>query len=601
MELNLENNTILKKLAPEDHKKLKEVMKKLSDVKYAFDQSSIVAITDNRGKITYVNDQFCKQSKFTRNELIGKNHQIINSGYHKQNFFKNMWATIGTGKVWRGEVKNRAKYGSYYWVDTTIVPFLNEKGVPYQYVSIRNDITLKKKIEEERVKSEKMIYRLAYYDTLTDLPNRRLFMDYVTKELQDVERRDSQMGVIFLDIDRLKNINESCGHEIGDLILMEIPHRINQCLHESDVLSRFGGDEFTILLKNASDKSEIERTVNQIIESLQKTVILGERTFRISCSMGIALSPSHGLDSDNLLKRAAIALNSLKERGGNGYLFFDEDMERRSLERVHFENALRDSIQLEEFSIHYQPKIDLFSGRIVGIEALIRWRHPELGLISPAKFIPVAEETGLIIPLGEWILRRACEQNKEWQRKGFPPIRVAVNLSVQQLNQPNLVEKIKQILLDTQLDSKWLELEITESVFADIDNIAPVLQKIRELGIFISIDDFGTGYSSLSYLKRLPADILKIDASFIKDITTDRGSRAIVKAIITFGEAFNLEIIAEGVENKEQLNILVNDGCNHGQGYLYSKPLSAQEIEQYFKKMVSNNNGFGYLSHLRKM
>ncbi len=588
MELNLEKNEIIEKLTLEEKQKIKEIMKKLSDVKFAIDQSSIVVITDNRGRITYTNDQFCTISQYSREELLGQDHKIVNSGHHPREFFKNMWATIGKGNIWRGEVKNRAKDGSYYWVETTIVPFLNEKGKPYQYVSIRNDITCRKEIEAERGKTEQMIYKLAYYDTLTDLPNRRLFIDYLKKGIQDDGVHESQNGVIFLDIDRLKNINELCGHEIGDLILMEIPHRINQCLRESDVLSRFGGDEFTILVKNVSGISEVKRIAEKINESLKKTVILGERSFTISCSMGIAMSPFHGHDSDTLLKRAAIALYSLKERGGNGYLFFDEEMERRSLERIEFENALRKSIKLEEFTIDYQPKIDLITGTTVGLEALMRWNHPEMGVISPAKFIPVAEETGLIIPLGEWILRRACEQNKHWQQKGFSPLRVSVNISVQQLKQPNLVEKIKEILTETDIEPKWLELELTESIFADIDYVAPVLRRIRDLGVQISIDDFGTGYSSLSYLKRLRVDIIKIDASFIKDISTDKGSRAIVKAIITFAEAFNLEVIAEGIENQAQLQALLDEGCNQGQGYLYSKPLSAQEIEQYFKNPVEN-------------
>jgi len=583
MELNLENNPILEKLSPEDQKELKEILKKLSAVKFALDQSSIVAITDNRGRITYVNDKFCKLSKYTREELIGQDHRIVNSNYHSRAFFKDMWATIGRGKVWRGEMKNRAKDGSHYWVDTTIVPFLNEKGIPYQYVSIRNDITFRKKMEEEREKSEQMIYRLAYYDTLTDLPNRRLFTDLLTNEAQNL---GEQNAVMFLDIDKLKNINEFCGHEIGDLILMEVSHRLSQCLRESDVLSRFGGDEFTILLKNISGKSQVEQIAQQMLESLEKTVILGERTFNITCSIGIALSPYDGLGSEILLKRSAIALNTLKESGGNGFVFFDVNMEKRAMEKNLFEADLRNAIQLEEFFLEYQPKIDLFSEKVIGLEALVRWRHPQRGLISPAKFIPIAEETGLIIPLGEWILRKVCEQTKRWQQKGLPPLRVSVNLSVQQLNQLNLVDNIKQILIDTELNPRWLEIEITESIFVEIDRVSPVLEQIRNLGIKISVDDFGTGYSSLSYLKNLPVDILKIDASFIRDITYDPGSQAIVKAIITFAEAFNLEVIAEGIENREQLNVLLGQGCIQGQGYYYSKPLPVQETEEYLNKPV---------------
>ncbi|WP_077620686.1 bifunctional diguanylate cyclase/phosphodiesterase [Bacillus sinesaloumensis] len=683
---------------------INHVLKELEMMKYALDQSSIVAITDNHGRITYANEQFCKMSQYTYEELIGQDHSILNSGHHPPVFFKNMWATIGRGKTWRGELKNQAKDGSYYWVDTTIVPFLNNKGKPYQYISIRNDITTRKNIEEsliqseekyriiaenssdlisiidsdgnyeyaspshsahlgysleeiqsstifrwidehdraivrshiqdiignvqrfsqlqlrlktkrgklidveatlnpirdnsgqirhilfvtrditERKKTENMIYHLAFYDTLTDLPNRRLFMDLLYKEVKKAEKCQLKIGLISVDIDRFKYINDLCGHEIGDLILVETAQRINNHIRKEDVVSRFGGDEFTIMIKNVSSRSEIEEVAQRFLTYFRNPIIMGERSFTISCSFGIAMYPDDAEDADTLIKRSNIALNAVKESGRNDYLLFEEEMERRSLERIQFEHELRQSIHSEQFFIEYQPKIDLVTTQIVGLEALMRWRHPALGLISPSTFIPLAEETGLILPLGEWILRKACEQNKEWQNQGFEPVRVSVNLSVQQLGQPKLINLIKQILEDTKLNPKWLELEITESIFADIENVAPVLQKIKDLGIHLSIDDFGTGYSSLSYLKSLPIDILKIDASFIRDLPNDEESNAIVKAIITFAKTLNLDVIAEGIENKEQLLLLIENGCDKGQGYFYSRPLPSLEVARLFSK-----------------
>jgi diguanylate cyclase (GGDEF)-like protein/PAS domain S-box-containing protein len=550
-------------------------LEELENIKYALDQSSIVAITDKRGIITYVNDTFCKISKYSREELIGKSHRIVKSGYHSKEFFKDMWSTISSGHIWKGQVKNKAKDGTFYWVDTVIVPLPKGSNNPTSYVSIRRDIT-------EQKEAEQKIYHLAYHDPLTNLLNRRGFHECMEKAVEEAKRQQSMFATIFIDLDRFKHVNDTLGHKVGDELLETIARRMTECIGNKQVnIFRIGGDEFTVIWSGLQNAEEVEESTAKILDIFKKPFAVKGYQLVISPSIGVSIYPVHGDEVESLLRRADTAMYCAKEEGENHYKIYTKEMEREFLTRLTLEQELHRALNENGLHLHYQPKVDVHTGQTIGMEALLRWHHPEWGVIPPDKFIPVAENTGLIIPLGEWVLRTACQQNKKWQQAGYSPFVMSVNMSTLQFKQENLVQMISEILSETGLEAKWLELEITESIIMEhAKEMIEKLSKLKAMGIHVSIDDFGTGYSSFNYLKNFPIDVVKIDRSFVRELPNSEDI-AIVSAIISMAHALNLKVLAEGVETKEQWEFLRQKGCHEGQGYLFSKPLAPEDVEKF--------------------
>ena len=463
-----------------------------------------------------------------------------------------------------------------------------ELGVREQTVDlVRANETLQAEIDE-RKRTEEDLAHLARHDYLTGLANRNHFQDRLTQALARAARSDGLVAVLFLDLDRFKSISETFGHTVGDLLLKATAKRLEGCMRDTDTIARWGGDEFIFVLEGIVDIQYVTTAAKRIVAAMESPFNLDDREIFVTASIGITVYPDDGEDVETLTKNADTAVFRAKEKGRNIYQFYAPEMNAKALEHLSLENNLRRALERDEFNLYYQPRVSLASGQMVGMEVLLRWMHPELGMVPPVEFIPMAEETGLIATIGEWVLHTSCAQNRAWQQEGLPPLKMSVNLSAQQFRQKGLRDTIDRVLKDTGLEPQYLEFELTESLLMEDTKVSSTtLSDFKRMGFNISVDDFGTGYSSLGYLKRFPLDTLKIDQSFVRDITIDSDSAAIANSVIALARSLRLRVVAEGVETEEQLSMLRDQECDEIQGYLFSRPLPAQE----FKKLLQSGKG----------
>jgi diguanylate cyclase (GGDEF)-like protein/PAS domain S-box-containing protein len=465
-------------------------------------------------------------------------------------------------------------------IEDSAAPIHDRRGQVTGAVIVFHDVST------ARALSLKMSY-LAQHDSLTDLPNRILFSDRLTEAIAMAHRYRRKLAVLYLDVDRFKHINDSLGHDIGDRLLQSMAARLHACVRSSDTVSRQGGDEFVVLLSEVTHVQDAAVSAEKILHTLRTPHRIDQHDLHLTVSIGIANYPDDGTEAEVLMRNADFAMYHAKENGRNNYQFFQPEMNVRAVERQSLENGLRHAMERQEFVLHYQPKMNLQTGAIIGVEALIRWRHPQRGLVPPAQFIPVADECGFIVPIGRWVLREACRQARAWHSAGLMPTRLAVNISAVELRDKDFVAGVRSILTETGLAPHYLELELTETfLLQDSKSTAVVLQALKDLGVGLALDDFGTGYSSLSYLKRFSIDTLKIDQSFVRDMTTDADDASIVSAVISMGKSLHMRVVAEGVETREQLAFLQEQSCPEGQGYYFGRPVSAGEFTQLLGRSV---------------
>lgn len=525
------------------------------------------------GRIASVNAAFTRITGYSAEEAIGNNPSLLKSGRHAPEFYQAMWRTLADTGHWEGEVWNRRKAGQIYPEWLSIEAAFDGRGRISHYIAIFRDIS-------ERKESEDRIRNLAYFDPLTNLPNRSLLGDRIEQTLVAAQRAEETVAILFLDLDRFKYVNDSLGHHAGDQVLQLVAGVLRACLRDSDTVARHGGDEFVLILPNV-DAEGAARVAQKIIDALSAPLAVQGREVSATPSIGISLFPGDGADAESLIKNADAAMYHAKASGRANYQFFTRAMNVRAFESMALEASLRQGLARGEFFLVYQPQFSTGDGRQVGVEALLRWRHPDLGEAFPEKFVPMAEESGLIVPIGEWVLHEACRQNRAWQDAGRPALMMAVNISAVQFKHPGFIDMLRRVLESTRLEPRWLELELTESaIISEGKDPAARLREIKAMQVQLSIDDFGTGYSSLSYLKRLPIDRLKIDQSFVRDVPESRDDVAIIHSIIELGRHFGFTVIAEGVETAEQLAFLREANCDQVQGFHLGRPRRAEPTVQ---------------------
>lgn len=530
-----------------------------------------IIITDENGDTVWVNEAFEVVTGYNREEMIGKNPRILQSGIHDRAFYKQMWKEIIEKGYWQGEIWNKRKDGELYVEWLTVHAIYDSEGRIANYVAIFSDITLQKSQLEQ-------LKKMAHYDMVTGMPNRYLFTKRLEELAKTAQRYGQQLAVMFFDLDRFKFVNDTLGHHAGDLLLQKVALRVKGILQKKDMLARFGGDEFVVLLPAIANDDEAVQVANMITAALQAPFFVNGQDIYVTASLGVSFFPRDGEDSALLIRNADRAMHSAKRKGKNRFELYNQLEHGSDAIDLALENDLHKAMERGEFSLHYQPILHLHTKHIIGVEALIRWNHPKRGFISPATFIPLAEETGLIVAISQWVMEAACHQLKELQRY-YPKMKMNINLSTSCFLQHELIDNLERVISCTNIDPRYLEIELTESTL--MPNAAFAIERlvqIKKRQIKIAIDDFGTGFSSLSYLHRFPIDTLKIDKSFIRHLSSYRGEAAIVKAIIDMGRSLNVTVVAEGVETEKQYKFLKDYGCDCVQGYYISKPLPFDEL-----------------------
>jgi diguanylate cyclase (GGDEF)-like protein/PAS domain S-box-containing protein len=544
-----------------------------------FEQNSeAIMITGADYAIVSVNRAFTQITGYSEEEAIGRNPRFLASGKQNQSYYQNFYATLERTGLWRGEIWNKRKNGEIFPQWSTVSVLRDDAGNVTHYIAVFLDIT-ERKMEEERIQY------LANYDVLSGLPNRYLLNDRLDQALNLAQRHQTKLAVLFIDLDHFKNINDSLGHDIGDELLKAVAQRLKACLRRSDTIARQGGDEFIALLGDLNSEDEVTFVAEKMIESLRSEFKIGELQLSISLSIGVSIYPDDGETAVQLLRNADMAMYRAKDSGRNQFQYYEAEMNVKAVQRMQLESELRNAIAKGQLALHYQPKVNVASGAVVGMEALLRWFHPQLGAVSPAQFIPVAEESGLINEIGDWVVRQAVLQQRIWQSQGYRIVPIAVNLSARQFSQKEVVQKIIAVLREVGISPHFIQFELTESLLMEAgQNSVELLTQLSEAGFDLSLDDFGTGYSSLSRLKHLPFKSLKIDKSFVRDIATDENDEAIVSATAVLAHALEMRVIAEGVETQEQLDFIRDLMCEEYQGYLFSRPLPADEVLKYLVK-----------------
>ncbi len=537
-----------------------------------------VLITGPSGVIEYVNSAFTASTGYQAAEVIGQRPNVLKSGRHDLEFYRKLWDVINHGEVFRDVLVNKKKSGELYYEEKTITPLKNDDGTITHFISTGKDIT-------ERMQTQERLHHLAYHDLLTELPNRLLFLERLEHALTLCKGTQRRVAVLYLDLDRFKIINDTLGHEAGDELLKKVSGVLQRCAYEGDTIARLGGDEYAVLLENIASADDVPLAARKILDAIVHPLVVGGQELFITSSIGIAVYPDDGSNADTLLTNADVAMYRAKDHGGNNYQYYSSEMNAKAFERLTLETSLRRALEREEYRVYYQPQVDMSTGKVTGMEALLRWEHPDLGLVSPLEFIPLLEENGLIVPVGEWVLYQACMQARIWQQVYGGSLRIAVNFSGRQFRHAGLATMVSDVLSQVGLAPSALEMEITESVLMQGDTVSSAnLNALHRAGVNFSIDDFGTGYSSLSYLKRFPLNTIKIDRSFVRDIITDADDAAIVRAIVAMAHSLKLGVVAEGVETVQQLRVLNDMDCDLAQGYLFGRPVAADELTQLLGK-----------------